>query len=164
MISKFVREQQRYSQGDLGEILECSVEKIVAIIKKLKEYGVLKAVKASDNQKNMSDLVDEEIEVTDVVVGENDFYYIFTFVGVVAVGGYIIKCYPKYITTEAPLVELKKVIKVLERYNSKEQIIRMYNDGEETSTFNHLAIMIYLLNDYYENGLYINIQDSIEEN
>lgn len=164
MISKFVREQKRYTQKNLRDIFECTGEKAVVIIKKLKEYGVLKAVKATDEQKDMSDLIDEDVEVADVEIGENEYLYVFTFVGVITVAGCILKCYPKYISNDAPKAELKQIIKVLERYNSKEQIIQMYNDSEESSSFNLLAVMIYLLNDYYENGVYTNTQDIIEEN
>ncbi|MFT8320479.1 MAG: LlaJI family restriction endonuclease [Bacillus sp. (in: firmicutes)] len=164
MISKFVREQKRYTQDNLRNIFDCTAEKTVAIIKKLKEYGVLKAVKATDVQKDMSDLIDKDIEVIDVEVGENEFLYVFTFVGVITVSGCILKCYPKYISNVAPKTELKQIIKVLERYNAKEQIIRMYNDGGESNSFNLLAVMIYLLHDYYENGAYTNTQDIIETN
>lgn len=164
MISKFVREQKRYTRENLRDIFECTAEKTVIIIKKLKEYGILKAVKATDEQKEMSDLIDEDIEVVDVGIGENDYLYVFTFVGVITVAGCILKCYPKYISKDAPRAELKQILKVLERYNSKEQIIQMYNDSEESSSFNLLALMIYLLNDYYENGVYTNTQDIIEAN
>lgn len=51
MISKFVREQKRYNQTELQAIFQCSEEKTVGIIKRLKEFGVLKAVKATDSQK-----------------------------------------------------------------------------------------------------------------
>ena len=40
MISKFVREQKRYTQKNLRDIFECTGEKAVVIIKKLKEYGI----------------------------------------------------------------------------------------------------------------------------
>ncbi|GGL60261.1 LlaJI family restriction endonuclease [Sporolactobacillus putidus] len=165
MISKFVREQKRYTQSMLKSIFQCSEEKTVGIIKRLKEYGVLKAVKATDAQKDMSDLVDEDIEVADVEVGDNEYLYAFTFVGVITVSGCVLKCYPKYIfSNNEPLAELKTIIKVLEKYNAKEQIIRMYNDNSESNSFNLLAVMIFLLQDYYENGAYTNTQDIIESN
>ncbi|MEK4627362.1 MAG: LlaJI family restriction endonuclease [Solibacillus sp.] len=164
MKSKFVREQKRYTQENLRNIFDCTAEKTVTIIKKLKEYGVLKAVKATDVQKDMSDLIDKDIEVIDVEVGEKELLYVFTFVGVITVSDCILKCYPKYISNVAPKTELKQIIKVLERYNSKEQIIRMYNDSEEGNSFNLLSVMIYLLNDYHENGAYTNTQDIIETN
>lgn len=165
MISKFLREQKRYTQKDLCEKFECSEEKVVPIIRKLKEFGVLKAVKASDSQRDMSDLIDEDIEVADVGVGENEYLYVFTFVGVIVVAGRALKCYPKYLLhTEKPRQELKQVLKVLEKYNSKEQIIRMFNDSSESSSFNLLAVLLFLIQDYYENGVYSNTEDIIESN
>ena len=165
MISKFVREQKRYTQRDLCEIFQCSEERAVPIIRKLKEYGVLKAVRASMPQKDMSDLVDEDIEVADVEVGEEDYLYVFTFVGVITVSGRVLKCYPKYLLSQdQPKDELRQVLKVLEKYNSKEQIIRMFNESSESSSFNLLAVLLFLLNDYYENGAYSNTEDIIESN
>ena len=165
MISKFVREQKRYTQNELCHILECSEERAIPLIRKLKEFGVLKAVKASDIQKNMADLVETDIEVVDVEVGENEYLYVFTFVGVIVVAGRVLKCYPKYLlNVKEPTDELRKIIKVLEKYNSKEQIIRMFNDSSESSSFNLLAVLLFLLQDYFENGVYTNTEDIIECN
>lgn len=165
MISRFLREQKRYTQKELCQILQCSEEKVVPLIRKLKEYGVLKAVKASDVQRNMSDLLDEDIEVADVEAGENEYLYVFTFVGVITVAGRVLKCYPKYLLNASnPKEELKTVLKVLERYNSKEQIVRMWNESSESQSFNLLAVLLFLLNDYYENGSYSNTEDIIESN
>lgn len=165
MISEFVREQKRYTQKNLCEILRCSEEKAVPLIRKLKEFGVLKAVKASDSQRDMSGLMDEDIEVADVEAGENEYLYVFTFVGVIVVAGRVLKCYPKYLLhTDQPKDELRQVLKVLEKYHTKEQVIRMFNDSSESSSFNLLAVLLFLLRDYYENGVYDNTEDIIESN
>ena len=165
MISEFVREQKRYTQKDLCKILRCSEEKAIPLIRKLKEFGVLKAVKASDIQRDMSDLMDEDIEVADVEIGEDEYLYVFTFVGVIVVAGRVLKCYPKYLLhVHQPKEELRQVIKVLEKYNTKEQIVRMFNDSSESSSFNLLAVLLFLLQDYYENGVYSNTEDIIESN
>lgn len=165
MISEFVREQKRYTQKDLCKILRCSEEKAVPLIRKLKEFGVLKAVKATDIQRDMSDLVDTDIEVADVEVGEDEYLYVFTFVGVIVVAGRVLKCYPKYLmNANQPKGELRQVLKVLEKYNTKEQIVRMFNDSSESSAFNLLAVLLFLLQDYYENGVYSNTEDIIESN
>lgn len=113
----------------------------------------------------MSDLVDEDIEVADVEAGENEFLYVFTFVGVIVIAGRALKCYPKYIlNVSEPKDELRQVLKVLEKYNSKEQIIRMFNDSSESSSFNLLAVLLFLIQDYYENGVYNNTEEIIENN
>lgn len=165
MVSEFVREQKRYTQKDLEGILHASEESVVPIIRKLKEFNVLKAVRASDMQKDLSDLVDADVEVADVEAGENDYLYVFTFVGVIVVAGRVLKCYPKYLLhVEEPKEQLRQVLKVLEKYSSKEQIIRMYNDSSESSAFNLLAVLLFLLHDYYNNGVYSNTEDIIESN
>ena len=38
MISKYVKEQKRYTQDELRKIFECTAEETVQIIRKLKEY------------------------------------------------------------------------------------------------------------------------------
>lgn len=165
MVSVFLREQRRYSQEELVKAFECSEEKTVHILKRLKEYGVLKAVKASELQKDLTDLVETDIEIADVEVGENEYLYVFSFVGVITIEGRVLKCYPKYIfSTSSPRAELKQVLRVLEKYNSREQIVRMYNETSDSSAFNMLAVMLFLLQDYYEYGSYTNTQDIIESN
>ena len=165
MISKYVREQKRYTQEELLNIFECAEADVILLIRKLKEYGVLKAVKASDRQCEMADLVDVDIEVADVEIGENEFLYVFTFVGVIVIAGCVLKCYPKYLfSADEPKKELQQILKVLEKYNSKEQIIRMLNDSSESQTFNLLAVLLFLLQDYYENGTYNNTEEIIESN
>ncbi len=165
MISAYLREQKRYTQRDLCDKFCCSEDQVVHIIKRLKEFGILKAVKLSDSQRDLSELIEEDIEVADVEVGENDYLYVPTFVGVIAVDGRILKCFPKYLLSiEEPKEELKQIIRVLEKYNSKEQIIRMFNDSSESSSFNLLAVLLFLFQDYYENGIYNNTEDVIEFN
>ncbi len=165
MISEFVREQKRYTRDNLKAILHCSNADIVRIIKRLKEYGVLKKVKNSKEQLDMSDLIDQDIEISDEDEAPSNFLYVFTFVGIIIIEGRVLKCYPKYLlSNDSPTCELKQIIKVLQHYNSKEQIIHMYNEGGKTSTFNRIAVIVFLLNDYFENGLYTNTQDVVETN
>ena len=165
MISEFVREQKRYTQKDLCRILKCSDEKVILLIRKLKEFGVLKVVTATDVQRDMSDLLEEDIEVSDVEEGEDEYFYVFTFVGVIVIAGRVLKCYPKYLlNVDQPKNELRQVLKVLEKYNAKEQIVRMYNDSNESSAFNLLAVLLFLLQDYYESGVYSNTEDILESN
>ena len=73
MISEYVKEQKRYTQKELARIFHCSEEKAVPVIRRLKQFGVLKSVKASELQKNMSDLLEEDVEVADVEVDDNTY-------------------------------------------------------------------------------------------
>jgi len=165
VISVFIREQKRYTQDELCNLLECSGDLATNIIKKLKGYGVLKAVKATDKQKNLSELADIDVEVVDVEIGDAEFFYVFTFVGVITVFGRVLKCYPKYLLhAEKPVKELKQVLQVLEKYSAKEQIIRMYNSTDESKSFNMLAVILFLMNDYFTNDVYSNTEEIIESN
>jgi DNA-binding Lrp family transcriptional regulator len=166
VISEFVREQKRYSQKELMKIFHSSEDKTIFIIRRLKELGVLKTVMASDDQKNLSDLVDEDVEVSDVEPGDNSYLYVFTFVGVIVVAGCVLKCYPKYIRSSAkPLREMKQVLRVISKYNrSEEQVVNLFNGDAETRTFNLLAVILFLMNDYYNYGLYSNTETIREIN
>ncbi|WP_267414324.1 LlaJI family restriction endonuclease [Bacillus sp. GC_Bacil_1] len=165
MNSIFLREQKRYNQELLVKLFSCSEEELVSILKKLKQYGVLKSVKKSDEQKALSDLLDEDIEVADVEVGENENLYVFTYVGVITIDNRLLIIYPKYLLSiDTPTEEMKIVLKVIAKYNSKEQIIRMYNETSDSSAFNLLAVILFLLNDFYEYGSYISSKDIIEIN
>lgn len=162
MISKYICEQRRYSQRELCSVFECSEERVIPLVRKLKEYGILKAVRSSDSQKDLSDLNEVDVEIADVELGENGFYYVFTFVGIITISGCVLKCYPKYIKSKSEEVQkitLHQIIKVLEKYNSQEQIVRMYNESSESSSFNLLAVMLFLLTDYFENGAYTDTEE-----
>ena len=109
MISKYVKEQKRYTQDELRKIFECTADETVQIIRKLKEYGIVKNVKKSDRQSMLSDLVEEDIRVTDIESGERELYYVFSFVGVIVVYGRVLKCYPKYINScGSPVAQMSK--------------------------------------------------------
>lgn len=167
IISCFVREQQRYLKSELQSRFfpngEQGVEKF---IKDLKAYGVLKTVKMSPEEKNLSELMEESEIISDEFADNDEYYYVFNYVGVVTIGKRIVKVYPKYIMLkDEPLLEMKQVLKVLQKYNnSQEQIVNIYNGSGENKSFNILAIILFLMNDYYENGIYNNSEDIIEVN
>ena len=165
LTSSFVREQQRYTLSQLSNILDCSLDETVHIVRKLKEFGILKTVSSSDSQKELSELTDDDITITEVNADSDDSFFVFTFVGVAVVARHVLKCYPKYIKNiKNPFNELRQILKVLEKYNSRNQIIRMFNETSENSSFNLLAVQLFLINDYYENGLYSNTEDIVEIN
>lgn len=165
LTSSFVREQQRYALSQLSNIFDCSLDETVHIVRKLKEFGILKTVSATDSQKELSELTDDDITITEVNEDSDDSFFVFTFVGVAIVARHVLKCYPKYIKNiKNPFNELRQILKVLEKYNSRNQIIRMFNETSENSSFNLLAVQLFLINDYYENGIYSNTEDIVEIN
>ena len=164
MKSVFVKEQYPYSKTDLIKIF--GKDDANTCIKKLKEFGVLKTIKKEKRFSDLSELNDVDLVIVDEEDTEIERYYVFCFVGVIIVNGCVLKCYPKYIfSTQEPFEELMKVVSVLEKYNnSKEQIIKICINSQHDKEFNRLAAIMFLLNDYYENGVYNNTQDIIEVN
>ena len=165
MVSLFLREQKRYTKEKLCKLLKCSEERTVQILKRLKEFGVVKSVKATDGQKDMTELLEEDVVLNDIETESDEYFYIFTFVGIIIIEGIVLKCYPKYLVkTENPKNELTQILKVLEKYSAKEQMIQMLNENNEEHSFNLLAVLLFFMYDYYECGVYNNIQKIIESN
>lgn len=164
MTSIFVKELKKYTYDDLQFLFSCdNNEKFNTILKKLKEYSILKTIKKNDE--DIDDLQYENEVIVEVEESLDDINYVFKYVGVIIVGGILLKCYPKYIVkNNEPIYELKQILKVIEKYNSKEQIIKMYNESDYSGSFNYLAIALFLLKDYYEYGVYRNDKDIIETN
>jgi len=165
MVSLFIREQKRYTREKLCKLLKCSEKKTIQILKRLKEFGVVKSVKAISVQKDMTELLEEDVVVNDVESKLDEYFYVFVFVGIIVIEGIVLKCYPKYLVkTENPRNELTQILKVLEKYNAKEQIVQMINENNEEYSFNLLAVFLFLMYDYYESGIYNNTQEIIENN
>lgn len=164
MKSVYFREGQHYSFQELQKCFSVEEEKLTKYITLLKSYNVLKTVRREKLE--FSDLSDQDFIVCEIPINSNDFVYQFTFVGVILLHDIVIMCYPKYIDNDKqPREKLKTIIKVLEKYNnSKEQLIHLYNGDAESKVFNKLAISLHILNDYFENGLYSNQHEIIEQN
>lgn len=166
IISKFLREQRRYTKNELAELFCFDETGVEHFIKTLKAYNVLKSVRNTPAQKEMSDLTDADVEVSDETADNDAYLYVFTFVGVLVFGSRVIKVYPKYLLhTDNVFPAMRQVMKVLEKYNnSTEQIVNLFNGEGESKSFNLLSVMLYLIHDYYEYGLYMNSEMVLEVN
>ncbi len=163
MKSVYFREGRHYSFAQLEKVFSCDKEKTRKNIGTLKKYNLLKTVR--NDKPEYSDLSDQDIVIGETPDGSSEFSYIFSFVGVILLDDLVLLCYPKYIDNdEKPFEKLKTVIKVIEKYNQKEQLVHLYNGEEESRQFNRLAISLHILNDYFENGLYSNQQELVELN
>lgn len=164
-ISRYVQEQKRYTKNGLRTLFSFTEAENEGFIKNLKAFGILKTVHNTPAQLELSDLLDADIAVADVSAGNDEFFYVFAYVGVITIGNRVIKCYPKYLySATEPVAEMKQVLKVLNRYGSKEQIVNLYNGDGETRSFNLLAVILFLMGDYHESGLYNNTEDIVELN
>lgn len=166
IISRFLREQRRYSKNELASLFCLDENSVEKFIKTLKAYSVLKTVRNNSEQKEMSDLSEADIEVAEETADNDIYLYVFTFVGVLVFGNRILKIYPKYLLrTKNILPAMRQVLKVLEKYNnSTEQIVSLFNGEGDNRSFNLLSVILFLFHDYYEYGLYTNSEMVLEVN
>lgn len=164
MKSIFIKEQKRYSVNELLDIFEETEEELSVLLNRLQQHGIVKKVKNDASQVYLSTLNYEDEEINENSRVTTTYLYVFKYVGIVTVNDLILKCYPKYVENSEKNIILKQIIKVLDKYNSREQIIPLINDVEGTITHNILPMMIYLLNDYHIYGSYQNTEVVIEKN
>lgn len=163
MARGFFRELKHYSLYSIAKELETDIDKTKSLVGILKRYGIVKGVNKS--KPDYVELSNQDIILMDVSEKTPDIEYVFDFVGVVVLQDHVFKCYPKYITsTVEPMEHLKKVLKVIKKYSSREQLIYLYNGEDDSKIFNHLAVSLHLLEEYFTYGLYTNQREIIEIN
>ena len=96
IISRYVREQKRYSKKELMNIFEFKENSFVDFVKKLNFINVLKLVNKTNDEAELTDL-NEDVSVFDINFHEDYYFYVFTFVGVLSIGNIVIKSFPKYL-------------------------------------------------------------------
>lgn len=146
------------------------IEKAKKVVASLKRTGIAKAV--SKKEFDLNNLNEEETNyiITDDISTNSDIGYVLNYVGFAYTENCLIKCYPKYAnfnkSDDENKIEnhFKTVLKVIRKLNAKEQQIFLYNGQEDSKSFNRLAVALYLIDDYYQNGIYSNIQTIIETN
>lgn len=163
MAKGFFRELKHYKLYEISKEFNITTEETRHLVGILKKYGIVKAIKSSKPE--YEDLLNQDIVLMDVTEDNTDMEYVFDFVGVVMVEDYVFKCYPKYIlSTTEPLQQLKQVLKVIKKYNAKEQLIYLYNGDDDSKIFNRLAVSLHLLEDYFQYGIYTNQHEIVETN
>ena len=96
--------------------------------------------------------------------------YLFKFVGVIVYGDRIIYVYPKYIESsnyDYIYNEMKQIVNVIRKYQYKSYnfiIPQFLEELEDGDCFSELALDMYLLFDYSENGLYCDSERVVELN
>jgi len=130
----YVRQLKHYSKGYLINLLGEDIQE------KLSNYSIIKF----DSER-----------------GQYQFHY----VGVIIVDDMIINCYPKYIHNTFKIKDdFKQVINVIKKYDASNDDVT-YEDIEiDEISSNLLPMMLFFIEDYYENGVYTRIRNVLEEN
>lgn len=173
--SAYFREQKKYYNFDsfkkeLGLKDDSLVEKI---IERLRYRKLIKPTTQEQfNSVAIDEDIEEEINIGRISSGSTNGFT-FDFVGIAYTRNCIIKCYPKYIEDDLSQKDFdskykehfKTVLKAIKKYNEeKQQRVQFYNGEIKSENFNRLSVMLYILNDYIENGVYTNQKTIIETN
>ncbi len=166
--SKYIREQQLYTEKELCDILELSESEFDNCLNDLFKADIVRAITPATK---------DEYEV---FCGEgaadalSDIGYVFRFVGLLLSQKRVIKVFPKcysnsHIDSEGKSSfldeKMKTILKVIKKYNSTKGFkYNQQNSDKTNQRNNYLGLMVYFLADYYENGLYTNVEEIIEEN
>lgn len=172
MKSVYIRELRHYTKNELSNLFsEIDSNQLTVFIRKLRAYGILKSVKGDSGNLDLTDLVSLDELLLDGIDDNNTSYYIFNYVGVIYIDGYLLCCYPKYLFAYDYIEDktkcrqlLKQVLKVLHRYNTSSQSVQLYSMDNQSSFVSRLSMIVALLDDYFQNGLYFNTQNIHELN
>ena len=131
-------------------------------IKELKHHTKKEILNKLDNNEEILNKL-----IKNNFIKEENEQYSFNYVGIIIIGNIVIKVYPKYIPnseTENNIKEhFKQVIKVIKKDISSNKT-KLENKESIDTSFNLLSLMLFFLEDYYENGLYTSMEDILEIN
>ena len=175
------REEFGYSFEEFGNLLfsdeKVEKEEVIDVLTRLKRVNVISKViasKRSDLSKtDLSDIDDDVADVVEIDSESTEVLYKFKFVGLIIVKSYILYSFPKYIEvnpkdnpTDKQSAEFKQIIKVIEKYSksTREQAIYSLNDIDNSVAYGDLSVSLFLLEDYFQNGLYSHQHSIVEMN
>lgn len=147
MKSAYFRELEKLSFIEMKERLNANKEDVNYIIKYL-QYNNRKIVKISTIN--------------------NELKYSFDFVGIILYKNFIIKCYPKYYNKDYSDSDkdilLKKIVKVLKKFNTEINDVVRFSNNDDCDEINFLSIISFIMDDFFNNGLYYNEKEIFEYN
>lgn len=159
MISVVIIEFEEYDFISLTERFACDENEFESILRYLIEMNF---VNKKNKQQKYPDFSLDDIQTDNF----EETKYVFTYVGIILISKWVIKCYPKYLDEEQTSKEaLTQVMKVLKKYkNSKIQNFSNSYEIKEKNNHSLISVMIALIEDYYENGIYTNFHKIVETN
>lgn len=162
MPREYVRElEQIFDEKDLNVLFEGCKDKN-SIKTKLLSAGILRTL--SKNKKGISDESEDYVDISKCK--KEGKLYNFKYVGVISIQDFVVKVYPKYIEDKTNIrTKFKQIIKVIERYSKSKPLDDNVDLGTKNGEpYNRISMMVYILNDYMENGVYTNTRKIIENN
>lgn len=172
---KILLDSDSTDKTDSHKNQELNDEQIEKIIKKLKSFYVVKAIKS--DKPEYSELSDPDYVVEEPNPSSTKISYVFTFVGIILLDNVLIKCFPKYIEpnfkksvfinedeSKTLTEKFKTILQVLQKYNQKKTDLSLYNGEQENKSFNKIPLALYILQDFLQNGLYSSQKEIVQTN
>lgn len=95
-----------------------------------------------------------------ILVKSKENLFHFQFVGVLIIKQRVLFCFPKYIKNSNKKSVVKEILQLLKEYSKRENLdedeIESLGNIEDIRNYNKLSVILFLMNDYIENGLYAN--------
>ena len=101
----------------------------------------------------------DQLSASNIIQIEEE-YIKFTFVGVLIIENSILYCYPKYYK-KFDYDNFKKVIQVIKKTNRSSDKELVQTSLFSNDSLNNLSLILFFVEDYFENGLYQTTQDTI---
>ncbi|HEM5489883.1 TPA: LlaJI family restriction endonuclease [Streptococcus suis] len=177
----YCREEFGYSFEEFGNLLFpdeiVEIEEVTNVLTRLKRVNVISKVRAPKGTEitkaDLSDIDNDAADIVEIDPDSTEILYKFKFVGLIIVKTYILYSFPKYIEinpkenpTDKQIAEFKQIIKVIEKYSksTRKQAIYSLNEINESVAFGDLSVSLFLLEDYFQNGLYSHQHSIVELN
>ena len=98
MKSVYIRERKPYTKSELMTLFsDIDTHQLNLFIRNLKVYGIVKSVKGMPKHLELSNLVTLDDDLVDGIDSQDSSCYVFNYVGIVIIEGYLLCCYPKYL-------------------------------------------------------------------
>lgn len=167
MYIAIMQELKPYSFFDLQNKFKLSEEELNDTLKSLSLMNIVKRLSKDTSKIELEELLEtDNLEKLNAELEGN--MYVFKYVGIIVIGDVCLLIYPKYANSYLNdstngYQQLKQLISVIRKYQSKEQKIGFSNQLE-ADNFNLLSIALELIYSYYDYGLYNNDKQIIEQN
>ncbi|WP_035399384.1 LlaJI family restriction endonuclease [Exiguobacterium sp. OS-77] len=152
----FIKELKKYSITDLNTIFNFkNSDDRDSFFLKLQSLGIVKTSKKNSKEKNAYQLLSGSYVVPNK---EDDVLYFFDYVGVIIIETRVLVIFPKYFHSESNIISnMKKILKILHKYNvESHEYYSSYSNGDQSHMSNTIGTHLFLLNDYFNYGLYNN--------
>lgn len=167
MYTVILQELKPYSCIELQELFKVDEKTLKEMLSSLSLMNIVKQLSNDVSKVDFEEFLD--IDTIDRLSSQLEgTLYLFKYVGMLAIGHICIIVYPKYITEYQSDAQnnfklLKQLISVIRKYKSKEQKVGG-SDPLSVHNVNLLSIVLELINNYNEYGLYSNNREIIEQN